>query len=187
MNHYLDIQLLPDPEIESHFFMNTLFTKLHRALVQLGSRSLGVSFPDWAAKPPSLGERLRLHGTGQQLDHLMALDWLQGMRDHVRTQPPAPVPAGAAHCLVRRVQAKSNPERLRRRWLKRHGNDQAAAQAAFPSQNAERLDLPFVTIRSQSTGQTFRLFIEHGPPGNQPLPGGFSYYGLSATATVPWF
>lgn len=48
-----------------------------------------------------------------------------------------------------------------------------------------RTDLPWLNLRSLSTGQSFRLFIRHGELLSAPVVGMFSTYGLSATATVP--
>ena len=187
MDHHLDIRLLPDPEFPPSMLMNALFAKLHRALVDLDSTAIGVSFPDHTLEPLTLGQRLRLHGEARALTDLMDRDWLRGMRDHIRLHGPAEIAGGAPHRAVRRVQAKSSPERLRRRLIKRKGIDQVAASAAIPDQAAERLDLPFVTLQSRSSGQTFRLFIEHGPTQPEPTPGPFGHYGLGRGATVPWF
>ncbi|MEG1655801.1 MAG: type I-F CRISPR-associated endoribonuclease Cas6/Csy4, partial [Hafnia sp.] len=38
-----------------------------------------------------------------------------------------------------------------------------------------------------STGQMFPLFIRQGKAQSHPQAGTFSSYGLSSTATVPWF
>lgn len=187
MDHYLDIRLLPDPEFPSSMLMNALFAKLHRVLVDVDNTAIGVSFPDHALEPLRLGERLRLHGEARALSDLMGRDWLRGMRDHVQVHGPAAIPGGALHRAVRRVQAKSSPERLRRRLIKRKGVDQDTAMEAIPDRAAERLDLPFVTLQSRSSGQSFRLFIDHGPTQQAPTPGAFGHYGLGRGATVPWF
>lgn len=187
MDHYLDIRLLPDPEFPPKMLMNALFAKLHRALVDLDTTSIGVSFPEHALAPLSLGARLRLHGEARALADTMGRDWLRGMRDHTELHGPIRVPDGALHRAVRRVQAKSSPQRLRRRLIKRKGIDHAAASEAIPDQVAQRLDLPFVTLQSRSSGQKFRLFIEHGPTAPRPTPGPFGHYGLGRGATVPWF
>ncbi|WP_075204014.1 type I-F CRISPR-associated endoribonuclease Cas6/Csy4, partial [Serratia marcescens] len=42
-------------------------------------------------------------------------------------------------------------------------------------------------LKSLSTGQHFRLFVKQGQLQEKPTPGVFSFYGLSASATVPWF
>jgi len=187
MDRYLDIHLRPDPEFPSTVLMSALFAKLHRGLVELATNRIGVSFPKVEQAPVGLGEHLRLHGTTVDLEGLMALPWLSGMGDLVRIGAITAVPSGVQYRVVRRVQAKSSPERLRRRWMKRRGLSEEAALQALPDTVAERLDLPFVTITSRSTGQRFRLFIEHGPVLASPRAGSFSGYGLSRGATVPWF
>ena len=187
MDRYIDIHLLPDPEFTPPLLMSALFSKLHRALVDHGRGDIGVSFPDVDSKHVRLGECLRLHGSGDALGLLMDLDWLQGMRDHTRLTPARPVPESASHRMVHRVQAKSSPARLRRRLMKRQGIDESAAADAIPDDAAERLQLPYVTLSSHSTKQRFRLFIEHAPVQASPVAGSFSQYGLSSTATVPWF
>lgn len=185
MDHYLEIRLLPDPEFPPNVLMNALFSKLHRALALHGQGSIGVSFPD--AGKTGLGSRLRLHGSAATLHGFMAQDWLPGMRDHSAVGEIVPVPAVSTHRVVRRVQVKSNPERLRRRLIARKGISEDQARAAIPDHAVERLNLPFVVLNSRTTGQQFRLFVDHMPPGGQPVAGTFSAYGLSAIATIPWF
>jgi len=187
MEHYLDIRLLPDPAFVPPVLMNALFAKLHRGLATLQTRAIGISFPDVKKQVSSLGERLRLHGGDSELERLMALSWLTGMHDHVHVEPIRPVPEVVRYRVVYRVQAKSSPQRLRRRWMKRKGLSEEEARQAIPDNVAERLDLPFITLTSQSTGKRFHLFIKHGPLHDRPTPGNFSNYGLSRTSTVPWF
>lgn len=188
MDHHLDIVLRPDREFPAHQLMSALYAKLHRALVKLGADDIGVSFPDVDTRAPALGERLRLHGQAQALTTLMQLDWLIGMRDHVHVAAsPTPVPANVQHRAVRRVQAKSSPARLRRRLMRRHGVDEAAATQRIPDGAAELLRLPFIQLASASTGQTFRIFISHAPVQSEAVGGVFNTHGLSHQATVPWF
>jgi CRISPR-associated endonuclease Csy4 len=187
MDHYAEIRLLPDPEFASTVLMNALVAKLHRALVQLQSRSIGVSFPDVQPDHPTLGQRLRLHGSSVDLQRLLELDWLAGMRDHSALCGPAAVPQTDSYRIVRRVQAKSSPERLRRRRVRRAGISPDEALRAIPDRVAEQLRLPYVTVSSRSTGQTFRLFIDHQVSADGVAQGTFSYYGLSPTASIPWF
>ena len=185
--HYIDISVLPDPEFSASHLRNALFAKLHRALVQLGTGDIGVSFPGVNPQGTHLGATLRLHGTETALLRLQTLPWLQGMRDHVLAGNAAPVPVGTQHRVVRRVQAHSSPARLRRRQMRRHGYDEAEAQRRIPDDAAQRLDLPYVNVQSTSTQQVFRLFLEHGLVQPVPTLGHFSSYGLSAETTVPWF
>ena len=186
-SHYIDITLRHDPEISAAHLLNALYAKLHRALVELGSGDVGVSFPRAAERGQHLGDVLRLHGSELALGRLSAMPWLQGMRDHVASNPVAPVPPGCQHRVIARVQAKSSPERLRRRQIRRHGLTAAEALDRIPDTARETLALPYLDVHSASTGQRFRLFVRQGPPQADAVEATFSAYGLSDTATVPWF
>ncbi len=168
MNAYIDIRLLPDPEFPATTLMSALFSKFHRGLVHYGEGAIGVSFPDVKDGDRSLGSRLRLHGAAEALRGFQQTDWLAGMRDHVSANAPATVPASARHRVVRRVQAKSNPERERRRLITRKGISKEEAMTAIPDTRVKHLDLPFVVLNSRSTGQQFRLFIEQRPFAGAP-------------------
>ncbi|MGB2681407.1 MAG: type I-F CRISPR-associated endoribonuclease Cas6/Csy4 [Candidatus Competibacter sp.] len=188
MDAYLEIRLLPDPEFAPTTLMNVLFSKLHHALTALGGGKIGVSFPDVEPKKPALGQRLRLHGSQADLAALMASSLLVGMRDHTAVTAIAEVPAHAKARVVRRVHEKSSLDRQRRRIAKRKGVSAERAREMLPdSVVIKPLKLPYVTVSSQSTDQKFRLFIEHLAIQDQAAPGKFSAYGLSPTATIPWF
>jgi CRISPR-associated endonuclease Csy4 len=185
--HYIDITLLPDPEFVHAHLLGALMDKLHRALAQLKANDIGISFPRYSLQPRSLGELLRLHGSPAALQRLMAQPWLQGMRDHVDVTALAPVPADVSHRTVRRQQFKTNVERMRRRRMKRKSETAGQAAAAIPDSVERSPELPYAQLRSASTGQPFCLFIAQEPEQANAIPGSFNTYGLSATATVPWF
>ena len=187
MDAYIDIRLLPDPEFPVTTLMSALFSKFHRGLVSYGEGAIGVSFPDVKDESRTLGARLRLHGTAVTLRSFQETDWLTGMRDHVSVSAPTAVPTSVRHRIVRRVQAKSNPERERRRLMTRKGITTEQAMRAIPDSSAEKLNLPYLVLTSQSTGQRFRLFVEHLAVQDQAMGGTFGAYGLSSTATIPWF
>lgn len=188
--HYTDITLLPDPEFSQAHLLGALVAKLHRALAQQKSTDIGVSYPQHVAHPPirrTLGPTLRLHGTPDALQRLFSQGWLKGMRDHTQVGDVYPVPSDAQYRSVRRRQFKTNVDRLRRRRMQRKGETAEQAAAAIPDDVERHPDLPFVQLRSSSSGQTFCLFIEHGPLLNEPVPGSFNAYGLGKGASVPWF
>ncbi len=187
MDHHVDIDVRQDPEFPAHQLISALYNKLHRALVAQNSTRIGVSFPGVDLKAPHLGTRLRLHGDLASLSALLESDWLAGMRDHVKLAQPARVPETAKYCAVRRVQVKSSPERLRRRLMRRHNLDADEARQRIPDDAARLAHLPFVQLRSTSTDQTYKLFIDHGPAQSNAVPGDFNTYGLSQKATIPWF
>lgn len=186
MDWYLDIRILPDPEFPASQLMNALFSKLHRALVALKSTDIGVSFPEGDDAKPGLGSTMRLHGTEDAFLRLMAGPWLSGMRDYVHVSAVARVPANTMHRRVRRVQVKSNPDRIRRRQMRRHGWTEAEGRSRVPDDAGRMLTLPFLVCDSGSTGHRFRLFIEQ-VPADRSMPGTFNAYGLSPTRTIPWF
>ena len=189
-SHYINITLLPDPEFSHAHLLGALVAKLHRALVQGQTTDIGVSYPQHVSQPltkRTLGAVLRLHGTPEALQRLMEQDWLKGMRDHTQAGALLPVPAHAQHRTVRRRQFKTNADRLRRRRMQRKGETAEQAAAAIPDTVERRPDLPFVQLRSSSTGQSFCLCVEHGPLQPLPVAGAFNAYGLGHQATVPWF
>jgi CRISPR-associated endonuclease Csy4 len=189
LDHYLDIRIRPDENFSAGQLMGVLFGKLHRALAERQAIDIAVCFPQHRSTgaSPFIGETLRLLSGQVQLQALMASAWLVGVRDHIEVGDILPVPAMVQHRVVRRVQTQSNPERLQRRYAQRHNMSVEAAAQLITADHAKCCDLPFVSIRSQSTGQRFRLFIEHGALSEQPIQGAFNTYGLSSVATVPWF
>lgn len=189
MDHYLDIRLRPDPDFPAEMLMGALYSKLHRALHDLNADDIGVSFPDHktGVRARTPGDRLRLHAGQARLEQLMAISWLTGMRDHVVLEAIRPVPAEVRHRIVRRRQFNTGGPSRAKRLAQRHGIEIEEAQRLMEKPAARPIGLPFVQVSSRSSGQRFALFIEHGQPQSQPLPGRFNHYGLSSEATVPWF
>ncbi len=184
MDHYIEIRILPDPEFSATTLMEALFAKLHRALGNAGQGRIGVSFP-MAGK--TLGDRLRLHGSFTALTALDELPWRKGLRDNTEYSGILSVPANVKYRTVRRVQLKSNAERLRRRSVRKGWVTEEEARMRIPDSLEQRSMLPFIRLKSLSSEQTFLLFIEQGNICENATEGVFSAYGLSATATIPWF
>lgn len=186
MDYYLDITILEDPEFTKPILMNALFSKLHRALVEVSQNDIGVSFPNASKK--SLGDKLRLHGGQGRLEELEALPWRRGLGDFTLVTKITQIPSTNEFCLVKRVHVKSNADQLRRRAMKRHDLSYEEAVERIPKEAEKQLELPFVRIKSKSTGdQQFRLFIKQTFTASKGEAAKFSKYGLSATSTLPWF
>ena len=185
--HYFDITLRPDPEFSHAHLLGALVSKLHRALVQLRASDIGISFPRHGLRPRTLGDVLRLHGTETALQRLMAQPWLQGMRDHVQLTVLSPAPLDAPRWLVQRRQFKTSVDRLRRRRMLRKEETLEQAIAAIPDSVERSPKLPFVQLRSTSTGQPFCLFVDQGLAQVDAVPDHFNTYGLSLGSTIPWF
>ncbi|MTD39643.1 type I-F CRISPR-associated endoribonuclease Cas6/Csy4 [Erwinia sp. CPCC 100877] len=184
MDHYLEIRVLPDPEFTEPLLMAALFAKLHRALGARGQGDIGVSFPEYGKTP---GAVLRLHGSHAALNELEAGRWRVGLSDYCHCSPVAPVPDVSRWRVVSRVQVKSSPERLLRRSVRKGWLSGEQAELRLRTMTAQQTMLPYLSLRSLSSGQPFRLFIRHGDILPGPVVGRFSSYGLSAQATIPWF
>jgi CRISPR-associated endonuclease Csy4 len=184
MDHYLEIRVLPDPEFTEPLLMAALFAKLHRALGARGLGDIGVSFPEYGKTP---GAVLRLHGSHAALNELEAGRWRAGLSDYCRCSTIAPVPAVSHWRVVSRVQVKSSPERLLRRSVRKGWLSEEQAEARLQTMETQQTTLPYLSLKSLSSGQSFRLFFRHGDLLSAPVVGRFSSYGLSAQATIPWF
>jgi CRISPR-associated endonuclease Csy4 len=194
VSHYVELRLQPDPEFPAAMLMAALYAKLHRALVaaaQGEEGAIGVSFPAYRLQPREMGVVMRLHGSERALSELMASSWLRGIRDHLADDAPAvqAVPAEVlGYRAVRRVQADSNPERLRRRLIRHKNVTPEEAERRIPQESGQRLSLPFVSLTSSSTGHPFYLFIAHDRVQKTAQAGHFNTYGLSQNGTtIPWF
>lgn len=183
MDSYLDIHVFPDPEFSEEMLMAALFAKLHRALAARQG-DIGVSFPKHAQKP---GPLLRLHGTAAALGALEASRWRAGLADYCRTGDIAPVPANCQWRTVSRVQVKSSPQRLLNRSVRKGWLSEEQATERLAKATPQYSALPYLNLKSLSSGQSFRLFINHGELMSEAVSGRFSSYGLSAQATIPWF
>jgi len=186
-SYYIDIRLLPDPEFSQAHLMGALYAKLHRALVGLDTHEIGVSFPQYSVQPRTLGQIMRMHGGESALSALLSTDWLRGMRDHVEVGNMSVVPQAVQHRRLLRRQFKTSVDRLRYRRMRRKGETYEQAAKAIPDGIEQQPDLPYVQLRSASTGQRFCLFLALGDPEPNPVLGSFNAYGLSNTATLPWF
>lgn len=185
-SHYIDLTVVPDPETNAPQLLGALHDRLHLALVQHRIDSIGISFPGYSINPRTLGNTLRLHGDAASLQQLQ-VDWLKGLRDHVRMTEAALVPDSTMHRTVQRQQFKTNVDRLRRRRMRRKGETAQQATQAIPDSVERRPDLPYVHVRSRSSGQSFCLFVALGREAERATPGSFNSYGFGGPATIPWF
>ncbi|MFY9995772.1 MAG: type I-F CRISPR-associated endoribonuclease Cas6/Csy4 [Leclercia sp.] len=184
MECYQEIRVLADPEFKEETLMAALFAKLHRALGAYGQGDIGISFPEYAQKPGSV---IRLHGSQMALSMLEANRWRAGLNDYCTATAILTTPEITGWRTVSRVQVKSSVARLVRRSLRKGWITEEQAQQRMTNVKDRQCNLPFLQLKSLSTGQSFRLFIRHSDLHATPTQGVFSSYGLSDTATVPWF
>lgn len=183
MNYYLDIRLKPDPEFKSTILMNAVYSKFHKALCDLNSVSIGVSFPKYKKM---LGDLMRIHGTAEALDKLQCLNWIGGMKGYCEQSDIKPVPTGAKFRVVSRKQSTMSNAKLNR-LLKRSSITEDQIEQYTAKMCTKGLDNPYLELISGSSGHKHRRYIEFGKLQDSPVDGSFDQFGLSKTATVPWF
>lgn len=193
MEVYQELTLLETPEIGTAFLWEKLFQELHMALVEHQSKSQGriaFAFPEYRKQKHPLGNKLRVFGKNEaDLEALALKAKLSRFSDYIHTTRIRSVPTQVrGYVRFKRRQAKSNTERLARRYAKRHNVSMQEARQVYQNFKAQdQLRTPFVYLHSASSQKRFPLFIRKEAV-KRPVDGAFSCYGLSESqATVPDF
>jgi CRISPR-associated endonuclease Csy4 len=183
MDHYIDITLNPDSEMPLNWLVNAVYTKFHKALCDHGSANVGVSFPKYKV---TLGNVLRLHGSGSDLAALQQQNWLGGMSGYCHVSKISPVPDGVKYRTVSRKQATMSQSKLNR-LMKRGSISEGNASGYKVKMFSQGLDNPYLELTSGSNGHSHRRYLQFGVLQDNCVVGTFDQFGLSKTATVPWF
>ncbi|MCK4820203.1 type I-F CRISPR-associated endoribonuclease Cas6/Csy4, partial [bacterium] len=144
MNHYIDVLLKPDAEMQESPLMNLVYNKFHKALIKLKTEQIGVSFPKCQIK---LGKVLRLHGDKTDLHNLQGLNWLGGVAGYCEISDVNNVPAIVKYRTISRIRAnmtKSKLERLKRRGSITLGEEKTYKAKMF----SQGLDNPYLDLES---------------------------------------
>lgn len=195
MNYYLDITLLPDADISLYFLWEKVYQQVHLALVEAQHKqentqsTIGVAFPEYHMDRFHLGSQLRLlASSAEALEQVNIKQWLLRLDDYVHIKSIREVPKRIEqYAYFKRLQVKSNNERLAKRKAKRKGITEEEAHTYFKDRKEVYTRAPFIRINSQSSGKRYRLFILRVDAEGHEAGAGFSGYGLSATSTVPMF
>ena len=197
MNYYQDITLLPDAEITLGFIWQKVYQQVHIALadnkIAENQSAIAVAFPEYGSKGFPLGRKLRLLAeTQKQLEQLDINKWLERLSDYCHIKSVKSVPANIEkYVCYKRKQFKSNllKEARRRAKYKNETLDQALLHFQHYQNSC---NLPYINMISLSMPENlsksnkFKLFIEQKVL-TQSRSGYFNCYGLSKTATTPWF
>ena len=194
MKFYLEITLLPNPEVGINFLWSKVFQQIHLGLVEMqdnqGRVPIGLSFPEYVIgeKYSLLGGKLRLLAKDEAtLSQFNASQWLSRLRDYVHCTSIRPVPEKlTGYAIYRREQPKTNKERLARRYAKRHNVDYDTAMRCYSSMTHQTMTTPFIRLKSLSSGKEFCLWIKKTVVA-EPSGSRFSSYGLGAVSSVPEF
>jgi len=183
MDYFIDIKINPDVEMRENVLLNKVYTKFHKRLCDLTSSDLGVSFPEYNIK---LGKTLRIHGTKQRLQELQSENWLGGLAGYCEISEIQQIPNQVSYRTVSRIQANMTEAKLRR-LIKRNSISPEEAKTYKAKMFQKGLDNPFLELESISNGHKHRRYLSFGDLQSELVVGDFDQFGLSKSATVPWF
>ena len=215
MKHYIEITLIDNADINLFSLWSKVFQQIHLGLVEIqddqGQAPIGLSFPEYVIgeKYSVLGSKLRLFANDEAgLKQFDTAKWLARLSDYVHCTSIRPVPEKIiGYALYQREQPKTNPDRLARRYAKRHGVDFDTAlnglvdlkstkkplnsdykmQFRYCEMTKKKISSPFIRLKSMSSEQVFCLWIKKILVDTQSSATYFSSYGLSSISTVPEF
>ena len=183
MDHYIDVTLKPDAEMRENVLLNKVYTKLHQTLFTLKSDGIGVSFPKYKV---TLGRVLRIHSNSAMLNDLRGMNWLGGLSGYCDSSEVRVVPEGSKNRIVSRKQSNMTQAKLNR-LIKRGSITENEIKAYKAKMFTCGLDEPYLELESESNGNKHRRYINFSNLIDIPQKGQFDSFGLSKTATVPWF
>jgi CRISPR-associated endonuclease Csy4 len=183
MDSYIELRLKPDAEMREAELSSKVFTKFHKALVELNTDRIGISFPQVHVK---LGLVFRIHGEETLLHDLQQLKWLGPLSGYCQLSDILGVPADIQYRVVSEKRSNMSSAKLRR-LISRGSIDKEGEKRYKVKMLSQGFDNPYLDLLSSSTGQVYRKFFEFSDVINKPSRGIFDTYGLSNTATIPWF
>ncbi|MEE9338256.1 MAG: type I-F CRISPR-associated endoribonuclease Cas6/Csy4 [Methylococcaceae bacterium] len=199
MKYYLDITLLPNAEANLGFLWQKVYQQIHLALVEnkiaKNESAIAVSFPNYKDKEFPLGDKVRLFADEEKLLKQLNIEkWLSRLSDYTHLKPIKTVPETVNQfARFKRKQFKSNllKEAKRRAEYKNESLDTALEHFKhYETKNS----LPYINMTSLSmdkgspaiSNRHFKLIIDREIL-EEPEQGAFDCYGLSKTASIPWF
>lgn len=183
MNYYLDIVIKPDDEMRESVLLNKVYSKLHKALYTLKSTDIAISFPNYKVK---LGNIIRVHGNQNRLSELQTMNWLGGLSGYCDVSERQTIPEDVKHRNISRVQCNMTASKLRR--LIKRGSINSEEEKQYKAKMfSQSLDNPYLELKSASNGRFHRRYLAFSELFDTPKTGKFDRFGLSKTATLPWF
>lgn len=180
MNFYIELQLLPDQEVNLGYIWQKVFQQVHFALVEHGYETdrklenkntgtvkrlkgskVAVSFPEYQNHAFPLGSKLRLYAqTKAELEGLMIEKWLNRLVDYVAIAEIKPVSLATQFFVFKQKRVKGvkrlggSVERKEKHLIKKFGENYSPQ---YPTLNLntvfEKETLPFIQIESQTSKQ----------------------------------
>jgi len=201
MKYYQDITIIPCAEISIYHIWEKLYQQVHLALVESQDAEdkihIGVAFPKYQynEKCKTLGNVLRVFANSEQkLENLDLTKWLTRLSDYAHIKSIRTVPETNSFYSFYDPRPESNIERLARRNIKRlkeKRNIKITLEEAIKNIKArgfkeEKLDYPFINVKSLGNQHRFRRFIIQRKADTMTNKG-FNSYGLSRQSSLPNF
>lgn len=183
MDSYIDIELKPDAEMRESELSSKVFTKFHKAIASLNTNRIGISFPRIKL---NLGRLFRIHGEVSLLNDLQRVEWLGALSGYCQIGEVSAVPEEVKYRIVSVKRSNLSKSKLKR-LIARGSIDKDGEKRYKVKMLSQGFDNPYLDLFSSSTGQVHRKFFELSDIQENPVIGFFDAYGLSKTATIPWF
>lgn len=183
MDSYIELRLKPDSELREAELSSKVFTKFHKALVELKTNQIGISFPQVNVK---LGRVFRMHGEECLLNDLQGLEWLGRLSGYCQQTDILPVPENTEYRIISERRSNLSNAKLRR-LLARGNIDREGEKRYKIKMLSQGFENPYLDLYSSSTKQVHRKFFAFSDLKSKPSYGAFDSYGLSKHATIPWF
>ena len=196
MQYYQELTLIDQAEFPAFYIWPKLYMQLHLAFVEHKDADdlipYGVSFPEYKTGQRKngdaffyLGSKVRIFAHSEQaLADLNLAKWLERLSDYVHIKSVKATPDDVQYATFERARAKASLEQRAQHQAKRRGITLAESLQHFKDYQAQNLNLPYVSLKSESNGSTFNLFIRKVEQ-SAAVDGKFGTYGLSKQTTVP--
>ena len=183
MDFYIDVKLISNKEKSINYVLNEVYGRLHKELSALGSEVIGVSFPAYKVL---LGNIIRIHGSADDLTKLQRNNWVGNYIAYCDVGAILPVPTDCKFRTVSRIQPSMSKSKLTR-VIKRGSIPDNEIKEYRAKMFSKGLKEPYLELVSVSNGHKHRRYISFSELYNTHHDGRFDSFGLSKTATIPWF
>lgn len=183
MQHFIEIKLQKNSDLRVNMLLNNVYTNFHHRLYDMDCKTIGISFPDYRV---ILGNRLRIHGSLDDLKKMQSVDWLGALKQYCSVSDIEPLPNNVQYRTISRVQSTMSQSKLRR-LIERGTINEEDVKKYKIEMLKKGLDNPYVELVSGSNGKLHRRYFQFGELQSERVSGEFDFFGLSKEATVPWF
>lgn len=186
MKHYIEITLMDESLL--YFLWSLLYAQVHFSLVSLqkqGISNIGLGFPCYRfdRKTITLGNKLRVFADDAENLSLFLSDFITRLdeyiphhQDYYHIKSIKEVPKDCNYVVFARKHEDKSKESLAKRFAQKHKISYDEAMTRLGDYQPKPLKLPFVLIKSQSSGVRFKYYIEKRDAGVAKAE--FDSYGL---------